>query len=66
MRTAASELQVKHGVSIKQWCSWEIGNFYSVDKNNKFILNFYSNNIPNQILDTFKTMVRVVGGIIIG
>ena len=64
MRTAASELQVKYGVSIRQWCSWEIGNFYTVDKSNKFILNFYSNNVPNQILDTFKTMVRVVDGVI--
>lgn len=64
-RTTASELQVKNGVTIRQWCSWEIGNFYSKDKDKKFMIAFYNPNTTNQILETFKIMDYVENGIIV-
>lgn len=65
VRTTASELRVKGNYTIKQWCSWEIGNFYDVNKDNKFMIAFYDSNTNNQILETFKIMKDVEEGAII-
>lgn len=65
VRTTASELKVKGNYTIRQWCSWEIGNFYDVNKDNKFMIAFYDPNTNNQILETFKIMKDVEKGNII-
>ena len=65
VRTTASELRVKGHSTIRQWCSWEIGNLYDVNKDNKFMIAFYDPNTNNQILETFKIMKDVEKGNII-
>lgn len=67
LRTANSELRVPgNNNSIRQWCAWEIGNFYTKHKEEKYYTSFYDSAVPkNEILDTFKPMKDVVGGKII-
>lgn len=64
LRTTASELRVKGSCSIRQWCSWEIGNFYVKNRNKKYLIAFYDKKIDNLILDTFKVMTNLNNGII--
>lgn len=65
LRTSASELNIKGAYTVRQWCSWEIGNFYGVDKDNKFLLAFYNPHTTNQLLETFRIMVGIKNGIIV-
>lgn len=66
LRTPRSELGIARYKGIRQWCSWEIGNFYCKRKDEKYYINSYDI-IPtkNDMLDSFKPMIDVVGGKII-
>ena len=65
LRTTTSELKIQGNHTIRQWCSWEIGNFYTKNKNKKYILDFYSTAKNNFFLETFKIMKGVSGGRIV-
>lgn len=45
MRTMNSEFNVRGG-NIRQWCAWELGQFYNYSKgeDNAFVINLYSKN----------------------
>lgn len=63
LRTTNSELRIRGNNSIRQWCAWEIGNFYTKHKEKKFYTSFYDKTAPrNDILDTFRPMKEVVLG----
>ncbi|MCC2228292.1 hypothetical protein [Blautia fusiformis] len=64
LRTTNSELRIRgNNNSIRQWCAWEIGNFYTKHKEEKYYTSFYDKTGPrNDILDTFKPMREVVLG----
>ncbi|MFR7390360.1 MAG: hypothetical protein ACLUTU_16370 [Blautia faecis] len=63
-RTTNSELRIRgNNNSIRQWCAWEIGNFYTKHKEEKYYTSFYDKTEPrNDILDTFRPMREVVLG----
>lgn len=65
-RSPNSELALKSGSRmIRQWCSWEIGNYYNLNENKKFYTNFYRPRKPsNDILDDFNQAHYVSSGII--
>lgn len=65
LRTTASELSSRSSHSIRQWCSWEIGNFYCKNKEQEYVLAFYDSKISNALLDTFKVFYDVDNGTII-
>ncbi len=64
LRTANSELRVRgNNSSVRQWCAWEIGNFYNKHKEEKYYTSFYDRAEPrNDILDTFRPMKEVIMG----
>lgn len=64
LRTTNSELRIRgNNNSIRQWCAWEIGNFYTKHKNEKYYTSFYDKTEPrNDILDTFRPMKEVIHG----
>lgn len=63
LRTTNSELRIRGNNSIRQWCAWEIGNFYTKHKEEKYYTSFYDKTEPrNDILDTFRPMKEVVRG----
>lgn len=64
LRTTNSELRIRgNNNSIRQWCAWEIGNFYTKHKEEKYYTSFYDKTEPrNDILDTFRPMREVVLG----
>ncbi len=65
LRTPNSELRVQgNNNSIRQWCAWEIGNFYTKCGEEKYFTSFYDKAEPrrNDILDTFKPMKEVLNG----
>lgn len=63
LRTTNSELRIRGSNSIRQWCAWEIGNFYTKNKDEKYYTSFYDKTEPrNDILDTFRPMKEVVSG----
>lgn len=67
LRTTNSELRVPgNNNSIRQWCSWEIGNFYTKRETEKYYTSFYDKSLPkNDILDSFKPIGDVNFGSII-
>lgn len=66
LRTTSSELRVRGNYTIRQWCSWEIGNYYTKKPGEKYYVSFYnSSKIRNDILDTFKVMKYVNSGKIV-
>ena len=65
LRTTASELNLRGNHIIRQWCSWEIGNFYSKKKEQKYLLAFYNQNNRNILLDSFHVFHDVSNGVII-
>ena len=66
LRTTSSELRVRGNYTIRQWCSWEIGNYYTKKPGEKYYVSFYnSSKIRNDILDTFKIMKYVSSGKIV-
>ena len=63
LRTTNSELRIRGNNSIRQWCAWEIGNFYTKHKEENYYTSFYDKIEPrNDILDTFRPMKEVVLG----
>lgn len=80
LRTPNSELKIQGGNGcIRQWCAWEIGNFYAKgdcfgkfqNHCRKFITNFSGNgrnsiiSSNNVFLSTFSVMNKVENGIIV-
>lgn len=66
LRTINSELRIRGNHSIRQWCSWEIGNFYTKHSDEKYYTSFYDTiKTRNDILDTFKPMKDVVHGVLV-
>lgn len=65
LRTINSELRTPGSYNVRQWCSWEIGNFYTKHSDEKYYTSFYDTiEVKNDILDTFKPMKEVVHGAI--
>lgn len=65
LRTTNSELRVRGNNSVRQWCAWEIGNYYTKHKDEKYYTSFYDRTEPkNDILDTFRPMKEVELGAI--
>jgi len=63
LRTPNSELRMSGNNSIRQWCAWEIGNFYTKHKEEKYYTSFYDKtDFKNDILDTFRPMKEVYKG----
>lgn len=63
LRTTNSELRVRGNNSVRQWCAWEIGNYYTKHKDEKYYTSFYDRTEPkNDFLDTFRPMKEVVLG----
>lgn len=66
LRTVNSELRLPGNYLIRQWCAWEIGNFYTKHNGEKYYTCFYDKFEPhNDLLDTFQPMREVVHGEII-
>lgn len=64
LRTIESELRVQgNHCSIRQWCAWEIGNFYTKKKEEKYYTSLYDREESrNDMLDTFKPFKEVIDG----
>lgn len=62
LRTLNSELEYYRGSQIRQWCSWEIGNYYTKRNDEKFIVDFYGNKEKNDLLQSFKPLSYVIDG----
>lgn len=45
LRTINSELRVFGGPMVRQWCAWELGCYYRINKGNKYYLDFYGSPI---------------------
>lgn len=71
LSTVNSELTIRGGSSIRQWCSWEIGLYYTMNNNNKFLIRSYlptegnhnSVSLNNIIYGNFKPITRINKGI---
>lgn len=62
LRTTNSEMNIRGNNNIRQWCSWEIGNFYTNNKS-KFYTSFYDKDRPkNDLLDSFSPMFDIEAG----
>ena len=66
LRTINSELDYYGNSHIRQWCSWEIGNYYTKNPSRKFYINFYGTTLKNDLLTTFSIFRYVKDGIING
>ena len=67
LRSINSELEYYGSSHIRQWCSWEIGNYYTKRKNSKYYLSFYGKGTrKNELLSTFSVCRYVKNGIING
>lgn len=65
LRTLNSELDYYGSSQIRQWCSWEIGNYYTKNKQKKYYINFYGKRTKtNDILATFNIFKTINKGII--
>lgn len=65
LRTLNSELDYYGSSHIRQWCSWEIGNYYTKKDDEKYLLNFYgSKGKQNDLLFTFKPLSGITKGVI--
>lgn len=42
LRTINSELDIQGKQMLRSWCAWELGNFYSQKKDEKYMINLYS------------------------
>ena len=63
-RSINSELRVKGG-QVRQWCSWEIGNYYCKRLNQKFYTQIYDGSVllgKSALLDTLKPLSGILGG----
>ena len=66
LRTLNSELDYYDTLHIRQWCSWEIGNYYTKNKSEKYYVNFYGHTSKNDLLSTFSAFNYVKNGVING
>ena len=65
LRTIHSELRYRGSSQVRQWCSWEIGNFYTKNKTRKYYLDFYDlGKSKNDLLSTFGIFRNVRRGLI--
>ena len=66
LRSPSSELETGQGERmIRQWCSWEIGNYFNLKDNKKYFTNFYKAKKPtNEILCDFDQAYYVSNGLI--
>jgi hypothetical protein len=65
LRTLNSELGILGSGQIRQWCSWEIGNYYCKNKQEKFYTNIYeitSSITTSKLLETFKPLKYLAKG----
>jgi hypothetical protein len=65
LRTLNSEFGILGSGQIRQWCSWEIGNYYTKIKTEKFYTNIYKENQgskPSSLLDTFQPLKYLHNG----
>lgn len=56
LRSLSSELRIRGGQNVRQWCAWEVGYFYqNVSSNKKVLFTNYllSNDKTNKFLDDF-------------
>ena len=66
LRTLNSEFDYYAKKQIRQWCSWEIGNYYNKNPDEKYYVSFYDgDSASNDLLMTFKVFGRVYNGTII-
>ena len=65
LRSARSEFSKSHNLMIKPWCAWEIGNYYDIHPNKKYIISFYKSSSIHPIIEKFKPMLKVRSGRII-
>ncbi len=56
LRTINSELSLRGSRQIRQWCSWEIGNFYHFSKKKYYIETFDIWTDRNSMLETFQPL----------
>ena len=66
LRTVNSDLDYYGNSQIRQWCSWEIGNYYTKNNKTKYYLSFYGRPSKNDLLETFEVFHYVKNGIING
>ena len=67
LRTVNSELNISGAKSIRQWCSWEIGNFYSISTSEKYFINLHDvEPEKNQMLHGFKKLESIKDGKLVG
>lgn len=68
LRSLNSELQIRGSHNIKGWCSWEMGNYYSIEKREKYYIELYSRPDTKQKtegslqLDGFKKVSSIERG----
>jgi hypothetical protein len=65
LRSTNSELSLQGYSNIRQWCSWEIGNFYCKNPDEKFYTVVFDDQIKpssqiNLMLSTFKPLHHIV------
>ncbi len=68
LRTSNSELGILGAGQIRQWCAWEIGNYYCKDLTNKFYtVIYYEDKITteNKLLQTFRPLIGIQKGLMI-
>ena len=66
-RSINSELRVKGG-QIRQWCSWEIGNYYCKYPNEEFYTQIYNGEVlpgKSSLLNTLKPLKGISKGVMI-
>ena len=61
----SDEFSKSHNLMIKPWCAWEIGNYYDIHPNKKYIVSFYKSSSIHPIIEKFKPMLKVRSGRII-
>jgi len=72
LQSLNSELQIKGSHNIKGWCSWEMGNYYSIKKREKYYIELYSRPDTKRKterslqLDGFKKVSKIENGRIHG
>jgi len=64
LRSINSELVIRGSGNLKQWCAWEIGNYYCKKKDQKFYTNIYSYEAKelSSILQNMKPLYGIAKG----
>ncbi len=70
LRTVNSELDIQGKQMLRSWCAWELGNFYGIKKDEKYMINLYSvesyKNSNNIQLHGLKLYTGVNNGLLTG